>query len=232
MDLIQENDLYQKQLAQKNMEVDKLTEAISKLRLFDNPGLELAIDARKNKDSRIRELEYLLKQNIEDKQKLEVDNRVMAERFNEIRKNNDDVISELNFIKSRESEQVSQLESKIEKLENQLQFISKENQSLRLTDEKCRHEMTQLNKLKEKYEEKYNKKKDINLELFQKVNELENELKIVLLEKSYENQEKKKDDNDKKTKIEAKHKIFEDMQSKISSYRKELIKQRMVNKLE
>jgi len=41
-----------------------------------------------------------------------------------------------------------------------------------------------------------------------------------------ENIEKRKEDDSKKTKIDSKHKILEDMQNRISNYKTELFRQR------
>ena len=50
LDLVNENDNYQNQLCQKSLEIDKLTQAITRLRLFDNPDVEFTLENRKNKD--------------------------------------------------------------------------------------------------------------------------------------------------------------------------------------
>ena len=47
-----------------------------------------------------------------------------------------------------------------------------------------------------------------------------------MLEKQVECYEKKKDEETKKVKVDSKHKILEDMQSRISSYKTELMRQR------
>jgi hypothetical protein len=47
-----------------------------------------------------------------------------------------------------------------------------------------------------------------------------------MLEKQVESHEKKKDEETKKMKTDTKHKILEDMQSRITSYKTELLRQR------
>ena len=41
LELVNENDNYQNQICQKSLEIDKLTQAITRLRLFDNPDVEI-----------------------------------------------------------------------------------------------------------------------------------------------------------------------------------------------
>lgn len=47
-----------------------------------------------------------------------------------------------------------------------------------------------------------------------------------MLEKQAENFEKQKSEESKKVKVDSKQKILEDMQSRISSYKAELLRQR------
>jgi hypothetical protein len=47
-----------------------------------------------------------------------------------------------------------------------------------------------------------------------------------MLEKQSENYEKRREEESKKMKVDSKQKILEDMQSRITSYKTELIRQR------
>lgn len=47
-----------------------------------------------------------------------------------------------------------------------------------------------------------------------------------MLEKQSENYEKKREEETKKVKVDSKHRIIEDMQTRILSYKTELLKQR------
>lgn len=208
MDIIVEYDQQSKELAQKQLEVDKLNEAISKLRLFDNPGVGIALETKYVKDNKIRELEIELRTTRDDRIRMEIEHKVFAERYNDLKKVYDDVSSELSFVKARESEEVNKLEEKIEKLVKELEFISKENKHFRLTDEKCRYEMNALQKLKEKYENKYHNLKESNKENIQKINNLENDLKAIIYMKNNDDSDKKKEEMNKKVKVEAKHKVI------------------------
>ena len=182
LDLVNENDNYQNQLCQKSLEIDKLTQAITRLRLFDNPDVEFTLENRKNKDQRIQELEFENKNLTEEKIKLSTEHRILIERFNEFKSQNDDLSKELNFSKMRENEQINVLEDKIRNLELQLDSIGRENNSLRLTDEKFRRELQLITKEKETYLNKYQKKKDQLNQLSQRYNELDMQYKRIQLD--------------------------------------------------
>ena len=173
LELVNQNDTLDQHISQKCLEIDKLTQAITRLRLFDNPDMEFVIDNRKNKDQKIRELEFDYKTLNEDKIKIQTEYKIMMERFNEFKKQNEDLEQQLAFVKLRESEQIANLERKIANLEKQLDYVGKENTSLRMTDERFRRELEQVNKEKEKLEEKYIKKKQELNEMKLKCNEYE-----------------------------------------------------------
>ena len=173
LELVNENDNYQNQICQKSLEIDKLTQAITRLRLFDNPDVEFTLENRKNKDQRIHELEFENKNLTEEKIKIATEYRLLIERFNEFKSQNDDLSKELSFSKMRETEQINVLEQKIHNLELQLESIGKENSSLRLTDEKYRRELQILTNEKDTYQMKYQKKKDKINQINMRYNKLE-----------------------------------------------------------
>lgn len=221
-----ESEQLHKEILQKQLEVDKLTEAISKLKIFQNPELELALENRHAKDYKIKELEAEIKYIKDEKQKMEIEHRITLERFNDLKSKNEEITNELNFIRTKESDAVNTLEAKIEKLSNELDYISKENKVMRLIDEKCRNEINNANKLKDKYEFKYRKYKDENQILSQKNSELENNFRMLIVERNNDTISQKREEEAKKNKVEAKQKLLEDMQNRILNYKKDLKKQR------
>lgn len=222
LDLVNENDNYQNQLCQKSLEIDKLTQAITRLRLFDNPDVEFTLENRKNKDQRIQELEFENKNLIEEKIKLSTEHRILIERFNEFKSQNNDLSKELNFSKMRENEQINVLEDKIRNLELQLDSIGRENNSLRLTDEKFRRELQLITKEKETYLNKYQKKKDQLNQLSQRYNELDMQYKRIQLDyQGLLNAQKMKEEH-KVQKDNGKQKVFNDLYRKIQLFKTQM----------
>ena len=225
LDLINNNDSYEKELLNRNLQVNQLTEAITRLRLFDNPEVDFTIDNRKNKDQKIQELSFQNKNLNDDNIKLVTENKILNEKLMNVMKEKDDLCKELNYCKQRENEQINLLEDKIQNLENQLNSISKENISLRLTDEKYLREIELIRKEKENFANKLTKKKDQLNELSIKYNSLEEKCRQLEFEKQL-NQNVVKDtvqkDNNKKE-------IFNDLYNKIQLFKSQVKNRRSMS---
>ena len=225
LDLINNNDSYEKELLNRNLQVNQLTEAITRLRLFDNPEVDFTIDNRKNKDQKIQELSFQNKNLNDDNIKLVTENKILNEKLMNVMKEKDDLCKELNYCKQRENEQINLLEDKIQNLENQLNSISKENISLRLTDEKYLREIELIRKEKENFANKLTKKKDQLNELSIKYNSLEEKCKQLEFEKQL-NQNVVKEtvqrDNNKKE-------IFNDLYNKIQLFKSQVKNRRSMS---
>ena len=225
LDLINNNDSYEKELLNRNLQVNQLTEAITRLRLFDNPEVDFTIDNRKNKDQKIQELSFQNKNLNDDNIKLVTENKILNEKLMNVMKEKDDLCKELNYCKQRENEQINLLEDKIQNLENQLNSISKENISLRLTDEKYLREIELIRKEKENFANKLTKKKDQLNELSKKYNFLEEKCRQLEFEKQL-NQNIVKDtvqrDNNKKE-------IFNDLYNKIQLFKSQVKNRRSMS---
>lgn len=222
LELVNENDNYQNQICQKSLEIDKLTQAITRLRLFDNPDVEFTLENRKNKDQRIHELEFENKNLTEEKIKIATEYRLLIERFNEFKSQNDDLSKELSFSKMRETEQINVLEQKIHNLELQLESIGKENSSLRLTDEKYRRELQILTNEKDTYQMKYQKKKDQINQINMRYNELEMQYKRLQLEHQALITEHQLKDEHKVQQDNGKQKVFSDLYRKIQLFKTQM----------
>ena len=225
LELINNNDSYEKELLNRNLQVNQLTEAITRLRLFDNPEVDFTIDNRKNKDQKIQELAFQNKNLNDDNIKLVTENKILNEKLMNVMKEKDDLCKELNYCKQRENEQINLLEDKIQNLENQLNSISKENISLRLTDEKYLREIELIRKEKENFANKLTKKKDQLNELSKKYNFLEEKCRQLEFEKQL-NQNIVKDtvqrDNNKKE-------IFNDLYNKIQLFKSQIQNKRLMS---
>ena len=225
LELINNNDSYEKELLNRNLQVNQLTEAITRLRLFDNPEVDFTIENRKNKDQKIQELAFQNKNLNDDNIKLVTENKILNEKLMNVIKEKDDLCKELNFCKQKENEQINLLEDKIQNLENQLNSISKENISLRLTDEKYLREIELIKKEKENFANKLTKKKEQLNQLSIKYNSLEEKCKQLEFEKQL-NQNVVKEtvqrDNNKKE-------IFNDLYNKIQLFKSQVKNKRAMS---
>ena len=225
LDLINNNDSYEKELLNRNLQVNQLTEAITRLRLFDNPEVDFTIENRKNKDQKIQELAFQNKNLNDDNIKLVTENKILNEKLMNVIKEKEDLCKELNYCKQRENEQINLLEDKIQNLENQLNSISKENISLRLTDEKYLREIELIRKEKENFANKLTKKKDQLNQLSIKYNSLEEKCRQLEFEKQLKQNEVKETvqkDNNKKE-------IFNDLYNKIQLFKSQVKNRRSMS---
>ena len=161
--------------------------------------------------------------------KANTENKVLKEQIEELKKDNDKYKKYHDISASKEKEQMSILEDKVLFMENQLNDISKENNELRILDDKNRKEIEILQKEKENIQNKYENKKEEYNQLILKYNQLDKQAKEYQLAKiSIENAHKLKEE-DIVFKQNNKKQIISDLQSKIKQYQNELRKKRNSN---
>jgi len=110
---------------------------------------------RLNAETRIRELESENRRNLEEKQRYEIDYKVIYERFNELKKNHEISESELYQMKNKQNDEMHGLKGKLEKMSSELEFIQRENNTLRMNEERLRTELSNLEKQRDSYRDKY-----------------------------------------------------------------------------
>lgn len=225
--LINQNASYQKEIANKLATINELNETIDKMNIVSSKK-STAI-GRQIKQNLEEKIYYLNKSNKElnnELVKANTENKVLKEQIEELKKDNDKYKNFYDISASKEKEQMSILEDKFLFMENQLNNISKENNELRIIDDKNRKEIEILQKEKEKIQNKYEKKKEEYNQLVLKYNQLDKQAKEYQLTKiSIENEHKLKEE-DTLFKQNNKKQIISDLQSRIKQYQNELRKKR------
>ena len=225
--LINQNASYQKEIANKLATINELNETIDKMNIVSSKK-STAI-GRQIKQNLEEKIYYLNKSNKElnnELVKANTENKVLKEQIEELKKDNDRYKNFYDISASKEKEQMSILEDKFVFMENQLNNISKENNELRIMDDKNRKEIEILQKEKEKIQNKYEKKKEEYNQLVLKYNQLDKQAKEYQLTKiSIENKHKLKEE-DTLFKQNNKKQIISDLQSRIKQYQNELRKKR------
>lgn len=230
LELIHENEKLGNEIEQRELEVSKLNEAISRLNFYENPGIAYTLEQKYLLENKIRELEKESRVLIEDKGKIEVEYKITSERYNDLKRKYDDLRSEVSFNKMRDSESISNLEVKISQLKETNDIYKVENKTFRTNEDKHKYEMIMIKNEKERLEEKYNKTKSTKDELLKKVIILEAQVKSLSYEKEYALIEKKKNDEEKRARIEMKNQCIEQMKSNISNFKNEVMRSRSKNK--
>ena len=189
--------------------------------------LEDTYNIRINLEKKMKEMENDSKKIRDEKSKYEIDFKVLKERFEDLLKKYDCVCLELNQTKICHNEEINKIEEKIDFLTKEIDKLQKENSNLRLNDEKQRLDLNAIEKQRDNYRDKFQEQKNKNDFLSNKLNEIENDFKILIKEKENENYLKLKQEENKKNKIESKAKIISDLQSQISNYRTQRLKKKI-----
>ena len=228
--LINQNASYQKEIANKLATINQLNETIDKMNIVSSK--KSTTIGRQIKQNLEKKIYYLNKNNKElnnELVKANTENKVLKEQIEELKKDNDKYKKYHDISASKEKEQMSILEDKVLFMENQLNDISKENNELRILDDKNRKEIEILQKEKENIQNKYENKKEEYNQLILKYNQLDKQAKEYQLAKiSIENAHKLKEE-DIVFKQNNKKQIISDLQSKIKQYQNELRKKRNSN---
>ena len=182
--LINQNASYQKEIANKLATINQLNETIDKMNIVSSQ--KSTTIGRQIKQNLEEKIYYLNKNNKElnnELVKANTENKVLKEQIEELKKDNDKYKKYHDISASKEKEQMSILEDKFLFMENQLNNISKENNELRIMDDKNRKEIEILQKEKEKIQNKYEKKKEEYNQLVLKYNQLDKQAKEYQLTK-------------------------------------------------
>ena len=228
--LINQNASYQKEIANKLATINQLNETIDKMNIVSSK--KSTTIGRQIKQNLEEKIDYLNKNNKElnnELVKANTENKVLKEQIEELKKDKEKNKKYHDISASKEKEQMSILEDKVLFMENQLNDISKENNELRILDDKNRKEIEILQKEKENIQNKYENKKEEYNQLILKYNQLDKQAKEYQLAKiSIENANKLKEE-DIVFKQNNKKQIISDLQSKIKQYQNELRKKRNSN---
>ena len=145
--LINQNASYQKEIANKLATINQLNETIDKMNIVSSQ--KSTTIGRQIKQNLEEKIYYLNKNNKElnnELVKANTENKVLKEQIEELKKDNDKYKKYHDISASKEKEQMSILEDKVLFMENQLNDISKENNELRILDDKNRKEIEILQK--------------------------------------------------------------------------------------
>lgn len=219
MELVNLNESYQAEIAQKDLQISQLTEAITRLRLFDNPDAEYTIECRANKYQRMRELEFDNKKLIEANAKFESERKILEDKVNELQRQNDSLSKELEYTKIQEGNQITEMEHKIQEMEREVANIQRENTTLKITNETYFQNSNNYKAEKEALEGKYEKKEQQVKDLSAKNNELLNMVNQLQFENNQLKDDLERSTKKKQVRDNGKQKLFQELQNKIQNFK-------------
>ena len=176
--------------------------------------------------NKMKDNENELRKTIEEKNKYEIDFKVLQEKFCEINEKYKKINDEYGNIKKTHDEEVNKIEDKIDKLMRVIERLQSENNGLRQDNERQRIEISSIGSQRDNYREKYEEQKNKNDLLSGKIADIENDFRNLKKEKEFQCMNKFKHDEYKRNKSETKAKIINELQERIKKYRN----QRMIYK--
>ena len=177
--------------------------------------------------NKLNETENELKKILDEKEKYEIEYKILFQKFNELQKDFSLTVNELNCLKHNHCNEMNKADNQINNMMNQLKTIENENFLLKNENEKLKILNCDLEKNVNALNFYLNEEKNKNEFLSKKIEEIEKDFKNILIQKENENYLKMKEEEMKKSKIETKAKIINDLQNQIQNYKNQrLIKKR------
>ena len=172
LELAADNErLTQERIIHKS-EIEKLNENMSRVKVQEHSLLD-QMNQRFLFENKMRELETDNRTLRDEKQKFEVEFRVLSERHSELKKVYELTESELNYLKLKQTEEVNNIETKLEKMTKEIESLQRENNNLRVNEERIRTELIAMEKQRDSYRDKYQDYKGKNNILNVKLAEVE-----------------------------------------------------------
>ena len=225
IELANENEQICQEKMKLEMELKEAKEIIDKNKLGEK-NLESFFNEKLMMQNKMRDNENDLRKAMEEKNKYEIDFKVLQEKFCELNDKYSKINEEYSTSKKTHDEEVSKIESKIDKLMREIERLQNENNGLRQDNERQRIEISSLGSQRDSYREKYEEQKNKNDLLSGKIADIENDFRNLLKEKDFQNMNRYKQDEYKRNKSETKAKIINELQARIQNYRN----QRMIKK--
>jgi hypothetical protein len=184
------------------------------------------LNARLSFETKLRDVSIELNNVQQTKQQLEIDYRVLQERFENLQQNYKQILNENNCIKCNYNSQINNIEDKIAVLLKEIEKLQDENLQLRSREETLIKSNNEKDIEKEKYRMMYEQEQDNNSSLQKRLCEIEREFNKVIKEKENEQYLKMKEDEFKQRKNESKIQFINSLQNKLAELKSERLKKK------
>lgn len=214
-------EVYHHEKENNKLEIERLNDLVAKHKKAEVNNTDFMND-RYSIENRLRQLDAENKALLQDKQKLEVDFRVLEERHGDLKANYNKETHELKSVLAKHKEEIGNIEGKFDKMSMQIEKLSIENNQLRIQEDKLRQDLLACERMKDDNYEKYQEYKNKYNIMNTKLGDMESELRQIMIQKDQERFEKRRTEDIKKERMNSKQKILEDFQNKISNYKTQL----------
>ena len=225
IELANENEQISQEKSKLETALKEAREIIDKNKLGEK-SIENFYNEKLMMQNKMRDNENELKKTMEEKNKYEIDYKVLQEKFIELNKKYSKMDEEYTISKKMHDEELNKIEDKIDKLMKEIEKLQNENNGLRQDNERQRIEIGSLGSQRDNYRDKYEEQKNKNDLLSGKISEIENDFRNLLKEKNNQNFNRCRQDEYRRNKSESKTKIINELQAKIQNYRNQRLRRK------
>ena len=218
-----QNDNLNKSNLVLSSQINKINCLISKAKMKEN-NLQNDINKRSNIEEILKQTEIQCQNVNNEKNQIEIDYKVLCEKFNKLKEKSQNDQNYLIYIKCQQEEKMNKIDEKINKMLFEIESLKKENCGIRNSIDYTRKNIEQVNFIKLNLNEKINEEKCKNDLLNKDLENYKNEYERIKIDLNEEMLKKEKEDKIRKEKTQNKLKMVSDLQKKIEDFKKNRIK--------
>ena len=218
-----QNDTLNKSNLVLSSQINKINCLISKAKMKEN-NLQNDINKRSNIEEILKQTEIQCQNINNEKNQIEIDYKVLCEKFNKLKEKSQNDQNYLIYIKCQQEEKMNKIDEKINKMLFEIESLKKENCEIRNSIDYTRKNIEQVNFIKLNLNEKINEEKCKNDLLNKDLENYKNEYEKLKIDLNEEMLKKEKEDKIRKEKVQNKLKMVSDLQKKIEDFKKSRIK--------
>ena len=224
-DLANENDKINRENQTLAKQIDVTNNKINQINLNDNNLME-NINNRIMFEDKIRQNEYDLKNLKEINANNEIEHLRLIEDYNKLKGKNENNIRQLEILQKTQEDEISVIEERLSQILLEIDNLKNENYILRNDNKNLRSDLEKNQILKDNLFENYNEQKGKNESLRNEINVIKNDFEKYKKDLLNEEIRRKKEEEERRMKLENKARIMSDMQRRIQIYRDSKIKKK------
>ena len=218
-----QNDTLNKSNLVLSSQINKINCLISNAKMKEN-NLQNDINKRSNIEEILKQTEIQCQNINNEKNQIEIDYKVLCDKFNKLKEKNQNDQNCLIYIKCQQEEKMNKIDEKINQMLFEIESLKKENSDIRNSIDNTRKNIEQINFIKLNLNEKINEEKCKNDLLNKDLENYKNEYEKLKIDLNEEMKKKEKEDKIRKEKVQNKLKMVSDLQKKIEDFKRSRIK--------